>query len=95
MKKQAKTKKLEKPTSFSEALGLNHILGNEKMNFILGLVLLAIAIYLLLAFVSFFATGEADQSLIESPRPEDLANMKREFQNSCGSLGAYTAYFFI
>ncbi|MDY5655567.1 MAG: DNA translocase FtsK 4TM domain-containing protein [Prevotella sp.] len=88
-------KKPKKPASMTEALGIKNIFGNEKFIFVIGIVILAVAIYFLIAFISFFTTGEADQSLIESPRMNDMLNLKREFQNSCGSLGAHTAYFFI
>ncbi len=84
-----------KKSSFMEALGVNNIFQNEKINFILGIILFGIAIYMILSFVSFFTTGAADQTLIESPRDGELANQNGEFQNSCGSLGAYTAYFFV
>ena len=47
------------------------------------------------AFVSFLTTGAADQSIIETPRDGEILNQNHEFQNACGSLGAYTAWFFI
>ena len=78
-----------------EALGAKNIFQNEKIYFIIGILLFGIAIYMILSFVSFFSSGAADQTLIESPRDGEIANQNGEFQNSCGSLGAYTAYFFI
>ncbi len=50
---------------------------------------------MVLAFISFFSTGQADVSMIENLREGEMANQNGEFQNACGSLGAYTAYFFI
>ena len=91
----AKKKSSTKKSSFWEALGANNIFQNEKINFILGIVLFGIAVYMILSFVSFFTTGAADQTLIEQPREGEIANQNGEFLNSCGSLGAYTAYFFI
>ena len=91
----AKNKSSPKKSSFMEALGAKNIFQNEKINFILGIVLFGIAVYMILSFVSFFTTGAADQTLIEQPRDGELANQNGEFMNSCGSLGAYTAYFFI
>ena len=91
----AKKKPAAKSASFMEALGVKNIFQNEKVNFILGLVLFGVAIYLILSFVSYFSSGAADQTLIESPRDGEMANQNGEFQNSCGSLGAYAAYFFI
>ena len=91
----AKKKKQNNNTSFMEAVGAKNLFQNEKINFILGVVVFAVAIYLILSFVSFFSTGAADQTLIESPRDGEMSNQNGEFANSCGSLGAYTAYFFI
>ncbi|MBP3511549.1 MAG: DNA translocase FtsK [Prevotella sp.] len=88
-------KKKNKTYSFKEAIGLDNILNNEKLNFIIGCITLVISIYMILSFVSFFTTGNADQSLIETPRAGEIMNAKREFQNSCGSFGAYLSYFFI
>ncbi len=82
-------------TSFKDALGISNILHNEKVNFTLGLIFFAVAIYLILSFISYLSTGSADQSLIEMPYPNEIMNEKHVFQNSCGSLGAYASYFFI
>ena len=91
----ARKKDKRKPASLSEVLGVNDILHNEFLNFIIGFLLLALAIYMILSFISYFATGAADQSLIEAPRAGEIMNNDREFQNSCGSIGAYVAHFFI
>ena len=93
----AKKKKVaEEPRpSFAESLGFVNIFHNEKLNFFLGMLLFAFAFYLILSFVSFFTTGQSDQSIIENLRDGDLANEGRKFANYCGSLGAYVAYFFV
>lgn len=39
----------------------------------IGLVLVIFSVYLLLAFTSFFFTGAADQSIIDSGNAQDLA----------------------
>lgn len=88
-------KERRKASSLSETLGFNNIFHNERLNFVIGLVFLAIAICMILSFISFFTTGAADQSLIEMPRSGEIMNTQREFQNSCNSIGAYTAHFFI
>lgn len=82
-------------TSLSQTLGFDKIFHNEKLNFIIGLTLFVLAIYFVLSFISYFATGCADQSYIENMRAGEIANSNHEFQNSCGSIGAHTAYFFI
>ena len=93
--KMARKKERRNTASLAETLGLNNILHNELLNFIIGLLLLVVAIYMTLSFISYFATGAADQSLIEAPRAGEIMNTAREFKNSCGSIGAYTAYFFV
>ena len=92
-----KTSKASEKTAktLREALGIDKIFYNERINFVIGFCLLIIAGYLIWAFISYFATGSADQSLIESPREGEIMNEAREFQNSCGSLGAYSSHFFI
>ena len=96
MAKKKTSKASEKTaSSLREALGIDKIFFNERINFVLGFCLLIIAGYLIWAFISYFATGAADQSLIDSPRDGEIMNEAREFQNSCGSLGAYAAHFFI
>jgi S-DNA-T family DNA segregation ATPase FtsK/SpoIIIE len=66
----------------------------EVVSFVFGLVLLGVAIYLLLAFTSFFFTGGVDQSLIESIQRGAVVNAS-DFQNTVGELGAITSNFFI
>ena len=90
-----KLKALDKGPSFAESIGLVNIFHNEKLNFFLGLMLFALAFYFVLSFISFFTTGQADQSMIENIREGELSNENRQFSNYCGSLGAYTAYFFV
>ena len=69
MAKKKSSKASEKKTSsFAEALGFKNIFHNERVNFVLGFLLLFIAGYLIWAFVSYFVTGSADQSLIETPK---------------------------
>ena len=67
----------------------------ERFGFILGTILFGISIYLCFAFGSFFTTGAADQTLIEEPRDGEIMNEHHEFANTCGSLGAYAAWFLI
>ena len=94
-KKANKASQPKTASSLKEALGIDKIFENERLNFFLGLMLFIIAGYLIWAFVSFFTTGEADQSLIESPRAGEVLNQQGEFQNACGSIGAYASWFLI
>ena len=84
--------------SFLETLGLQRIADiflNERMHFFLGMVLFAVSGCMVWAFVSYLTTGAADQSIIENLRDGEMANEDGKFQNAVGSVGAYTAYFFI
>ena len=95
MAKRKSSKATDKSSTFSEAIGIDKLLFNERFVFILGFFLLFIAGYLTWAFVSYFTTGAADQSMIETPYEGEILNQNQEFQNACGSLGAYASWFFI
>jgi len=97
MAKKKKTSRASEKTatSLKEALGIDKIFSNERINFVVGFCLLVIAGYMVWAFVSYFTTGAADQSMIEQPLEGEILNQNGEFQNSCGSIGAYISWFFI
>ena len=90
----AKKKKANNNNSLKNVLGFS-FLQNEKVNFILGLILFATAACMATSFVSFLTTGNIDQSMIESAREGEIMNQNGEFVNSGGSIGAYLSYFFI
>jgi len=95
-KKKSNKPATSKPaSSLKEALGFDKIFHNERLNFVLGVFLFIIAGFLTWAFISFFTTGAADQSIIEMPRDGELLNQNHEYQNACGSMGAHIAWFFI
>ena len=77
--------------------GINEIFRLEKLfesnniKFIIGLILLFIAVYMAIAFISFLSTGEVDMSLIES----NIQNADDKIENTCGPIGAQLADFFI
>ena len=86
---------VEQRPSLLESLGFRNLFHNEKINFVTGLLLFAGALFMLLSFVSYFTTGQADQSLIEEMRDGELLNINHKFGNICAKFGAFTAYFFI
>lgn len=90
----ARKKTERKSTTFSEAIGINYII-NDKTGFVLGLILLCLATFICIAFISYFSTGQADQSLVTALRPGEIENKAQEFQNYCGSIGAILSYFLI
>lgn len=68
---------------------------NETAHFIIGLMLVIFSVYLLLAFSSFFFTGAADQSIIDSGSPADLSVVDNHVKNYAGSRGAQLASYLI
>lgn len=88
-----KSKKTDK--SLSEVIGFNNILHNYILNFFVGIFLIFISIYIIIAFISYFSTGQYDQSLVLDLRPGEILNSDKAFKNSCGSFGAFISYFFI
>ena len=94
-KKTSKISKEKPASTLSEALDLKNIFHNERTNFIFGAALFIVSGLMVWAFVSYLATGSADISIIETPRDGEILNQNHEFQNACGSLGAYTSWFFI
>ena len=90
----ARKKPTKKQTSFSESLGIQ-FLRDERTSFTLGFILFVLAICLLIAFSSYFTTGEADQSLVLALKEGEVANPNHTFQNLCGSIGAIVSDFLI
>jgi len=60
----------------------------ETVRFVAGLICLAVALFLILAFVSQFFAGQNDQGIIES-------NTGEHVKNYAGKLGALSAHYFI
>lgn len=71
------------------------IFKNETIHFVIGLILVIFSVYLLLAFSSFFFTGAADQSIIDSGNAQELASTNNGVKNYAGSRGAQLASYLI
>ena len=96
--KKIAPKSKDKQLSLMEALGLSRVsqfFQNERLCFFTGMVLFAVSCCMVLSFISFLTTGQMDVSTIENLRSGEMSNQNGEFHNACGSLGAYTSYFFI
>ena len=93
VKRKTESKPKRKSSTFS--LGGIFKISNERTDFVLGVVLILLAVYVGLAMFSFFTTGKADQSILEDLRPGEWLNTGKEFSNYCGSLGAILAYTLI
>ena len=63
---------------------------NRQQKFIVGVFLIFIAIALLLSFISYFFTGNVDQSEVS-----ELGNRVAKTENWLGKIGAYVADFFL
>ena len=74
---------------------IGHALQSETFPFIVGLLCVIFAIYLLLAFSSFFITGGSDQSILAHPQEGELIQTGNGIQNYAGTRGAQIAQFLI
>lgn len=74
---------------------IKEFLGNEMTHFISGMCILMFAAFLFLSFLSFFFTGDADQSKLENLPLSQLTDVRNELQNWTGFIGAYLAELFI
>ena len=93
MVKKNTTKDTESSISFlGKAVA---VLKNETVHFVVGLILVIFSVYLLLAFSSFFFTGAADQSIIDSGNAQDLISTHNGVKNYAGSRGAQLASYLI
>ena len=54
---------------------------SEQTHFVIGLCFALFGVYLMLAFISFFFTGAADQSRLENLSFGDLSSVKNEITN--------------
>ena len=64
---------------------------NQNVQFVLGMICIAFAIYLASSFLSFFSTGGSDQSVVE----EVAAAAGDAAGNTSGKGGAVVAHYFI
>ncbi len=62
---------------------------NEKFRFILGIFILLISAYILIAFISYLFYGAADQSKLDLPWKELVFNSEVEVANKAGKTGAW------
>ena len=63
---------------------------SRQQKFIVGVLLIFFSIALLLSFISYFVTGNADQSEVTQ-----LANRSAKTDNWLGKIGAFLADFFL
>ena len=68
---------------------------NEKIRFILGSVIFVVAIYFLIAFISFLFYGAADQSKLDLELKELVLDREITVLNKAGKTGAFFAELII
>jgi len=68
---------------------------NEKFKFIFGILILLIAAYLLIAFISFLFYGAADQSKLDLKWSDLVFNSDIKVENKAGKTGAYLSELII
>ena len=85
--KRTKTKKTQQKKSFFESV--KHYATSERLHFVIGLLICFFTIYVGIAIVSFFFTGEADQSVVRNISITDVLSKNIHVSNWAGIRGAY------
>jgi len=62
---------------------------NEKLRFVIGLIIFLIAVYMLVAFISFLFYGAADQSKLDLKLKDLVMDREITVQNKAGKAGAF------
>ncbi len=90
----AKNKKQEARTQVkpeSKVAKVSSFFGGETFQFVIGVCIFMFAAYSFLAFLSFFFTGDADQSKLENLTFIELSSVKPQVSNWAGHYGAFLA----
>lgn len=67
----------------------------DTFQVVLGVISIMFAIYMIYIFISFLWAGAQDQSLVQHPTAEGMANLNNEISNHGGTLGARMSEFWI
>ena len=68
---------------------------SEALQFIMGLALVLVSAFAIYAFVQYFFTGGADQSVVQSVASQQVSADESEVENATGIRGAQLAEFFM
>ena len=82
-----KTEKAQEPKE-TKINRIGNFTKSETTHFVIGLICVIFAVYLLLAFTSFFFTGAADQSILNHEQPGELMQTANQVKNYAGARGA-------
>ena len=89
-----KTEKTSEPKEIKNNR-ITSIIKSETTHFVIGLISVIFAVYLLLAFTSFFFTGAADQSILDNHQSGELLQTTNQIKNYAGARGAQLAEYLI
>ena len=89
-----KTEKTPEPKEIKNNR-ISSIIKSETTHFVIGLISVIFAVYLLLAFTSFFFTGAADQSILDNHQSGELLQTTNQIKNYAGARGAQLAEYLI
>lgn len=84
-----KTEKVSSNKEDSISKKISVFLKSERTHFVIGILCVMFGVYLFIAFLSFFYTGNADQSKLENLPLNELSSIKNEIRNWAGAFGAY------
>ena len=84
-----KTEKVSSNKEDSISKKISVFLKSERTHFVIGILCVMFGVYLFIAFLSFFYTGNADQSKLENLPLNELSSIKIEIRNWTGAFGAY------
>lgn len=91
-KKQPKATPLKRLT---ENFKIREELKGETLHFLLGLCLLLVSVFMIMAFSSYLLTGSKDQSILEAVAAGKPLPGNPDIENATGFWGARMAYFFL
>lgn len=95
IKKKTTRRKNARSTVKKKSNALHSFFKNERVHFIFGVLIVFLGIYLLLAIVSFFSTGAADQSIVQNISYKEYISHKSAdiqkpvIENWTNAAGAY------
>jgi len=100
-KKAIKTKKAKEPKETKAEPKPKHnvarfaFLKDERLHKVTGLFFLILAVYLLLAFVSYLLTWQIDDSHVSRSASYAIFNNEDKISNWMGGMGAYISFIFL
>ena len=88
-------KKINKKKKTSKISSIKRFFESDRVHFLSGVFITFVAVFMLLAMISFFFTGEADQSKVVNKSFLELMAHKLEVRNWTGVTGAFLAEIFV